>query len=96
MNMPSSVPDSSGNGAKGKEKVCHQKPQEKHSKALGCVQVGGPSGLGTDLQKTQIYEREEGRPEKREAKNGLIPPGDQTDDRRDAHGGCKFIHVDFL
>ena len=52
--------------------------------------------MNTDLQKAQIDAREEGCPEKREAKNGLIAPDDQTDDRRDAHGDCKFIHVDFL
>ena len=48
------------------------------------------------MQKPQIYAREEGRPEKGEAKNGFVPPDDQSDDRRDAQGYCKFIQVDFL
>ena len=48
------------------------------------------------MQKAQIDAREQCRPEKREAKNGLIPPVNQGDDRRDAQRDCKFIHVDFL
>jgi hypothetical protein len=96
MNLTTSLPDSSGNRAKGKEEIGHKEPYEVHSKTLGCVQIGGPSGLGTDLQQTHIDARKEGRPEKREAKNGLIPPGDQGDDRRDAQRNCKFIHVNFL
>jgi len=96
MNLPASIPDSSGNGAKGKEKVGREKAQEEHSKALGCVKVRGTSGLKMDLQKAQVYEREEGCPEKREAEDGLIPPGDQGDDRSDTERNSQLIHVNFL
>jgi hypothetical protein len=49
-----------------------------------------------DLQQPHVYECEEGRPIKRETKNGFIPPNYQGDDRGDKSGDYDFSQVCFL
>ena len=71
-------------GSIEKEKLGPEKPQKVHSETLGCVKVRGTPGLSMNLQKPQVYERENGGPEKGETKDGLISPHNQGDDRRDA------------
>ena len=82
--IPVSVPGLFPKGSIEKEKLHDEKSQKVDSETLGCVQVRRTAELGADVQKTYIDTSEEGRPEKRETKNGLIPPDDQSDDRRDA------------